>query len=186
MNKELLRKEMRTLRDSFSDEYTEDCSRKITAAFIESDIYKLSDTVMIYLSIGSEVRTDALLKKIFDDGKVCAVPVVKEGEIKISRLHKDSLLIRSAFGIPEPELPEYCGTGDVDTIVVPAIAYDARGYRIGYGGGYYDRLLNRIGTATTLVGFCYDKLIVDNINYQPHDKRVDIIISEKGIEVCDE
>ena len=179
MSKELLRKEMRALRDGFSDEYIEACSRKITAAFMESDIYKSSGAVMIYLSIGSEVRTDALLKKIFEDGKVCAVPVVRGKEIKISRFYKDGALVRSAFGIPEPEFPEYCGISGIDVIVIPALAYDARGYRIGYGGGYYDRLLSRVGSDIALVGFCYDKLIVDNIDYQPHDIKTEIVISDK-------
>jgi 5-formyltetrahydrofolate cyclo-ligase len=86
------------------------------------------------------------------------------------------------YGIPEPtaECPSYSPV-EADIIVIPGIAFDTCGGRVGYGKGYYDRTLHSLEGKGKLVGFCYDFQLLERIAGEPHDVRMDIIITERRI-----
>jgi len=102
----------------------------------------------------------------------------------ISILNDWADLSTGSYGILEPreELLGLKSTADVELCLVPGVAFDQIGNRIGYGGGYYDRLLDSINGRT--VGLAYSFQVLDEIPSEPHDKRVDIVVTEKGIIDC--
>ena len=85
-----------------------------------------------------------------------------------------------AYGIVEPQMGEPCGTEEIDLMIVPGVAFSADGRRLGRGKGYYDRYLSREGFRAYCIGVCYDCQLREDIPAEPHDKRVEVVISANG------
>jgi 5-formyltetrahydrofolate cyclo-ligase len=115
-------------------------------------------------------RAKTLVKKI-------ALPRVEEDKITFYELSSIKSLIRGRFGIMEP--PPYMQINEIDILVVPGIAFDKTGCRLGYGKGYYDRLLS--GKRTFSIGLAYSFQLLENLPYDRYDKRLDAIASEDGL-----
>lgn len=176
-----LRRKYSSLRASIPDELHREASEKIAEYFLESDIYKNADTVLMYLSINREVRTRALVDRILSDGKRLALPVCfDDGKMTFKYITSRESLVKGKFSAPEPDdtCEEYHG-GVPTVCVIPAIAFDRRGYRLGYGKGYYDRYLSRFDVVR--VGFSFDELLVDSLPHGRFDAACDAVITEKGV-----
>jgi 5-formyltetrahydrofolate cyclo-ligase len=144
-----------------------------------------SQTIMFYTSIKSEVYTHDMITEALISKKV-AIPVVDKvkDEISPSEIKDFSELSQGTFGILEPKkdfirkiLPE-----EIDLVIVPGIAFDIKGHRIGYGKGYYDRLLKK--TKAVKIGFAFELQIIDEVPKEAHDVPMDKIITEKRIIDC--
>ena len=138
--------------------------------------YKQAKCIMLYLSFGSEVDTWNLLDEAWSQGKQVVVPKVckyPKEIIGIEIKHKDQLEV-SFWGISEPIGNEAISPQNIDLIIVPALAFSSRGYRLGYGGGYYDRFLPQV--VAYKVGFCYPEFLMD-IPTEPWDQPVDLVIT---------
>jgi len=151
--------------------------------------YKQAKIIMLYLSYGSEVVTDFMIKEFLLDGKEVAVPIIlTPGDgimqaIKINSLEECSA--NKVYGIRQPEFDEnlIVDKKDVDLILVPGIVFDKKGYRIGYGKGYYDRWLE--GTdIEKRIGLAYEVQIVSELPKGQFDLPVGIIVTEKEIKNC--
>jgi 5-formyltetrahydrofolate cyclo-ligase len=147
--------------------------------------YKNAKTVLFYLSYGSEVVTDFMVKSAIADGKIVVVPAIKTvGDVKMQvvKISKLEDANQSVYGIRQPEInPDDIVAKDaVDLAFIPAIAFDVYGYRIGYGKGYYDRWLKHIPMHKT-VGLAYDCQITEKLPIGEHDLPVGVIITEKRI-----
>jgi 5-formyltetrahydrofolate cyclo-ligase len=158
-------------------------SNIITAAVRKIPLYEKAKTVMFYMSYGSEVITDAMIAQAFDDGKTVAVPAIDNPEagtmiaVKISRLED---AFQYVYGIRQPEImpEESVPKEDIDMVFVPGIAFDYKGYRTGYGKGYFDKWLKGIPIEKT-VGIAYDCQITDRVPTGKNDLPVGAIITEK-------
>ncbi len=179
--KTALRKKYSSLRASITDVDHHAFSSAIAENFLNSEEYKSAEAVLLYLSINREVRTRALVDRILKDGKKLALPVCfDEGRMTFRYVTDKSQLVKGKFSAPEPDIscPEY--EGGVSTVcVIPAIAFDKSGYRLGYGKGYYDRYLSRFDVVR--VGFCFSELFVDSLPHGRYDAACDLIITEKGV-----
>lgn len=151
----------------------------IADRFLNSEIFRNSDSVLIYVSYGSEIDTYGIIRRALADNKIVAVPCCSGGIMEFYKLNAVDDLVPGSFGIPtvdtENKLPFYaCGN---TVCVVPGLGFDEDGNRIGYGGGYYDRFLSdkSLGTAA----LCYEKCLVDHVPTERHDKTVDFIFTEK-------
>lgn len=106
--------------------------------------------------------------------------VTGEGEMEFARVDDEDDLVEGKFGIPEPAAD--APTSDIESIgalLLPGLAFDARGARVGYGGGYYDRALSRtFKYPPTMIGVCFDFQVVDEVPDEEHDVRVDWIITD--------
>lgn len=184
MDKKELRKQLKMKRHGLfscnSDKYSADMN--IFEQVIRSEYFKNAALVMTYVSVGDEPDTYNLINYCFETGKQVAVPRCKDmGNMDFYIIDNISSLKRSSYGIPEPEpaderLIKKCDTA---VFIVPGISFDCKGYRIGYGGGFYDRYLS--GTECIgSVGICYSELVIDAIPAQKYDIRVNSIITEKG------
>jgi len=154
----------------------------IQQAFIALPAFAEARIVALYSPVRGEVDTGEVVQAALKDGKVVLFPVVCGEDLRFVRVYDPSEMGKGAFGIDEP-----CLTGEVyapdeaNLIVIPGVAFDCSGKRIGFGKGYYDRALHHLEGKGKLVGFCYDFQLVDEIVAEPHDVAVDVIITEKRV-----
>jgi 5-formyltetrahydrofolate cyclo-ligase len=152
-------------------------SKRIQEFVINSKEFQPVKVVGAYFAFGSEVKTDLIIERARMLGKKIALPSVEEDKITFYELSSSKYLIRGRFGIMEP-VP-YKRVSKIDLLVVPGIAFDKKGYRLGYGKGYYDRLLS--GKRTFSIGLAYSFQLLENLPHDRYDKRLDAIASEDGI-----
>ena len=151
--------------------------------------YKQARVVHFYLAIKSEVITEDAVKSAILTGKDVVVPVMdkKHRRILLSGLNDyDKELAPTSHGIiePKPEFYKFVDLNDIDLMVLPGVAFDLNGHRLGYGAGYYDRLLRDADTRPFLVALAFEVQIVNKIPIGDHDVRMDKIITEKRIIDC--
>ncbi len=160
-------------------------SRRILAEILDLPSYGRSGVVLAYASFGSELTTDEFLRRVLEDGKVLLLPRVERdglGLYEVRDVARD--LAPGTWGIREPR-PDLCSVTDpgrTDFALIPGIAFDRTGRRLGYGGGFYDRLLagGRPGRPL-LVSGAFEVQMVDEVPVDPHDAPVDAVMTEKGI-----
>ncbi|KJU82129.1 5-formyltetrahydrofolate cyclo-ligase [Candidatus Magnetobacterium bavaricum] len=150
--------------------------------------FEEATTVMLYASFRSEPATLNIIEYAIDSGKLVALPKVdvQSRRLDVYEIRHMGELVSGCMGIPEPDVSQSRHI-DIerlslfDLIVTPGVAFDAYGGRLGYGGGFYDRLLASMHRRPLLVALAYVEQIVDNIPMQPHDMRVDMVITDDGI-----
>jgi 5-formyltetrahydrofolate cyclo-ligase len=195
ISKEKVRKKAVETRDSIDEESRQQKSEEIAKKILEADWFKEADIVLSYHAFRSEVEVDALNRAVLTQGKKLYLPktYVKEKQIRFFEITDLSKLKRGYQKIWEPtgEEPEFSfetvkeGQKKV-LMIMPGTAYDARGYRMGYGGGYYDRYLNAheaewkmIDFMTVFAAFSEQKMIL--IPGERCDVKPDVIVTEKEI-----
>ena len=146
-----------------------------------------SETVMVYVAKFPEVNTSRLIDSLLERGVRIVVPIIERAttSLRLSYLEDPSVLVESTFHVPEPvgnELPAHAE--DVDMVLIPVLAFDRRGNRLGYGAGYYDRFL-AANPDLRKVGLAYSCQEAGAIPADENDIRMDIIITEKDVIRCD-
>ena len=142
-----------------------------------------SGVVFTYISFKDEVDTSKLICCLIGIGKTVAVPVCKsDGIMEAYEIKGTDGLIKNRYGISEPDIHKsvLVPKNSIDTIIVPGLAFDKNGFRLGYGGGYYDRYLSEHPQCRTMA-VCHDLQIVDDLPAEEHDIRPDAIVSEEQI-----
>ena len=143
----------------------------------------------MYVDFDNEVRTKDMIKDCIDKGKRVVIPFIrsKDRAIILSEVKDiDKELEPSTFGILEPAKGYLRPVpyNEIDTVVVPGVAFDAKGGRLGYGGGYYDRLLINVNRKAHLIGLAFEFQILKEVPQQSHDIVLESIITEKRIINC--
>ena len=150
------------------------------ANFLEANI------ALLYMNSDNEVATRDIIKRSFDLNKIVVLPAfhMKKYEIKLMKVdHVDANLRPGPRGVAEPD-PSRCKTVPIDCIdiaIIPGIAFDEKGARIGMGTGFYDRLIPDLPITTRKVALTFEEQIIQQVPMEHHDKHVDIIISDKRI-----
>ena len=179
--KRALRARVLSQRDRLAPEARDAASRSIAAALAERADFRGARTVLLTLPFGSEWDTRPLLAEALAKGKAVAMP-----RVNLERRMLDTCVIRDpgvdvALGyrsIPEPRA--HCEVIDptaIDWALVPGVAFDAAGRRLGYGGGYYDRLLPLMRPDAPRIAGAFDVQIVERVPAAPHDLRVDTVVT---------
>ena len=146
--------------------------------------YRSAEAVLWYVSMPSELSTSAAIEAALAEGKRVAVPWCDGDDLGLWRLESVSELEPGTWGIPEPpparrgEPERLVAPGSIDLVVVPGLAFDRRGRRLGHGKGYYDRLLVR--SSAVRVGLCYDAQVFANVPAGPRDALMDWLVTERG------
>lgn len=150
--------------------------------------FRNSRTVMLYMALPQEVQTATILAAGRRQGKRVAVPVVKPCGLVAAELPVGQAEFQPGpFGIPEPAVsPATISPEDIDCVLVPGIAFDRRGARLGFGKGYYDRFLCRLPATTHVCGLAFSLQIVEHVPDMPHDVRMQSLVSEQGVLLCDD
>ncbi len=139
-------------------------------------------TVFAYLSFGSEVETHGLIKELLSMGKRVAIPVCdpQTHTMEAVEIGDITSLKPSTYGILEPDsTAKRVPKKEVDIVIVPGLAFDKERFRLGYGGGYYDRYLE--GFAGTSIGICFQDCLTDRLPRGEYDKPTDMVMTEKGL-----
>ncbi|MGF7184269.1 5-formyltetrahydrofolate cyclo-ligase [Desulfitispora alkaliphila] len=183
MKKEL-RKEIIRKRNSVGDEEILSKSHKIHNHLFELDGYKQAKVVMIYVDFRNEVTTKPVIQRALTDGKKVAIPVSKKETTTIipSELKSLSELTEGTWGILEPksEFMRPLEPEEIDVVIVPGVAFDQRGNRLGYGAGYYDRFFERV-LDTHRIALAFELQIVDDTYPAEHDVPMDMVITEERL-----
>jgi phosphoribosylglycinamide formyltransferase-1 len=184
LRKDILRKEIRKKRESLDQKEVLELSEKITQKVISLGEFEIAKTVLLYSSKGKEVFTKNLMQYALLEGKRLCLPVTLKEGLQIYEVDSLKELSPGAFGILEPlKLPEkLIEPEEIDFVLVPGIAFDKMGNRIGYGMGYYDSFLKKVRVPK--VGLLFEVQLLDSVPYEKHDVPVDILISEKQIIYC--
>ncbi len=156
--------------------------------------YGAARCVLWYVDTGTEVQTRVTmaqcLKGPSDIHRRVAVPYCARDELQLVWIQSLDELAPGRFGIQEPcvavrqAVERQVTASDLDLVLVPGVAFDRRGGRLGYGRGFYDRLLARIRPDATRVGLAFDCQVFDAIPQQPHDQRLDRVVTESTVYRC--
>ncbi len=182
MNKEEMRERVRARVADISGEKRSADDAAIYERVITLSEYENAEKVFVYIGVGNEISTEALIKKLLSDGKKVSVPLCRgKGEMDAVYIPSLSSLSPGRFGIPEPVA---CGIvaspEELDLIIVPGVAFGIDGTRLGRGGGYYDRFLNKAKNAAK-VALCREAALEETVPVEPHDEKVDFIVSERRV-----
>lgn len=191
-HKKALRRKILSLRDALpADE------RYRKSAVIQSRLFSLhefiaSRTVALFVSFGSEVLTEPIIRKALALGKVTALPVtdLARKRLTLSRIiDYDDDLVPGTWGIlePKPDRIRPVTSDELDLVITPGAVFERQGRRLGYGGGFYDGLLKSLTAGKPAIALAFALQIVDEVPFDPsHDQPVDMIITEEGIVDCRE
>jgi 5-formyltetrahydrofolate cyclo-ligase len=160
----------------------ETLSATIIENFRSLEIFKAARTVGAYMPMADEVDIFPLFQSL---DKIFFIPAFDEvsGSYRMARLTTE--LKKGRFGIPEPAVPAFAAEDALDIIIVPGVAFDRAGRRIGRGGGFYDRLLPQYSAVRA--GICFGFQYLESIPAEEHDVRMDFMVTESLIfKVCDE
>ena len=135
-----------------------------------------AERFFVYMSYSSEARTDKLIAALQAQGKKVYAPCVDGQEMTLIEIGEDFSL--SDMGIREPIGEAY--EGEMDVAVMPLLAVDEQGNRLGYGGGYYDRYLQKHPEVMT-IGYAYDTQVIEEVPSEPWDKKIQIIVTDKRV-----
>jgi 5-formyltetrahydrofolate cyclo-ligase len=183
------RKEFAEKRDLLSLNQIMDKSMKIKDSFISLKETRKAKKIMIYVSFKSEVRTREIILELLKRRKKVIVPVIdsKKNEINLSELKNfQKELVPNKLGIfqPSKEFFRPFKPKELDLIVVPGIAFDEKGTRIGFGKGYYDKFLSKIPKRIPVIALAFEEQIGKNLSCEKHDIPVHKIITEKRVIEC--
>ncbi|EQF22807.1 5-formyltetrahydrofolate cyclo-ligase [Clostridioides difficile CD160] len=184
MKKEFRKKVIESRKNKSAD-FVLNNSNLITEKLLQMKDIRNATNIMLYLDFNNEVQTDNLIQKLLSLKKIVSSPVtIKENHTliptQITDL-KDGLRI-GTYGIREPN--ETSPTIDIkalDVVIVPAVAYDIDCYRLGYGGGFYDRFLENLRKDAITIGIAFDFQIFNSIPKETHDAQLNYIVTETRI-----
>lgn len=185
MNKKEIRKNILNIRDNqnISDKNKNDL--EILKNVLSLEEVKNATTIMIFVSYKSEVDTHELIKEFIKRGKRVLVPIVDMSTktLLLSEIKNLNDLEVGSYGILEPKEDSLRikSPDCVDLCIMPGAVFDKKGNRIGYGGGFYDKLIPLFRKDTNLVAICYEFQIIDDVPCEEHDKKVNKIVTESEV-----
>lgn len=175
MDKKTLRKQIREQKQAMTPESIESASGKLVQMFLETELYKQAKTIYGYLPYNQEVRTEPILERALADGKKVAVPKVYGNDMKFIYLSDLKQVAPGYAGIPEPVADGPVGDDPTALVLMPGMAFDKEGHRIGYGGGFYDKFLAAEPDHPT-IALCYEFQMVAQLPTEEFDIPVDCVL----------
>ena len=175
MDKKELRRSIRERKRAMTEVEIVSRSAKLGVLFAQSEAYKAAKTIYGYLPYNQEVRTVPMLEQALRDGKRVAVPKVYGDEMKFLYLDDLTKVSKGYAGIPEPIADEPVADDKTALVLMPGLAFDPAGHRIGYGGGFYDKFLAAEPNHPTLA-LCYEFQMLPELHTEEHDIPVDTVL----------
>lgn len=188
VEKALIRKEALKKRDAIGGDI-----REAKDILIKDRLFSLPEIhqagiIFFFASFKSEVSTFPMIEEAYRLGKRIVLPRVdrKIKGLTLYEVKKLSELSPGCMEIPEPNLPEErrMDINDVDLIIMPGVAFDPKGNRVGYGAGFYDKLLSGLTKQTPLIAITYEEQVLASVPSEPHDIKVHKIVTDKRLLEC--
>lgn len=164
-------------------------NHKIHTLFLNSSHYQSATTILFYVSLPGEVDTHFLIQKALKSEKRVIVPITDRysRNLVLSEIKKFPCeLHRSTYGVmePHPDFYRYMSPSELDLIIMPGVAFDRHGHRIGFGGGYYDNFLKKVPASIPRIALAFQFQVLDTIPREIWDKKTQYLITEEGITDC--
>ena len=175
MDKKELRARIRDRKRAMTESQIDGKSAILGLKFRASALYREAKTIYGYLPYNQEVRTVPMLQQAIRDGKRVAVPKVFGDEMRFIYMDDLTAVGKGYAGIPEPVTDGPVADDPTALVLMPGLAFDAEGHRIGYGGGFYDRFLEKEPQHPT-IALCYDFQMLERLDTEEHDIPVDQVI----------
>ena len=169
---------MASLKRSFSKTILSGLSDKIITRIEECDLFRLAERVALYHALPDEAGTARLIERWYRE-KALYLPVVTGDDLRFLRYEGERSVSEGAYHILEPICGEEVDMREIDLIIVPGVAFDRQGNRLGRGKGYYDRFLSRYHGKN--IGVCYNICLKSLLPHGRYDKMVDILVTEKFV-----
>jgi len=141
-------------------------------------------TVMLFASFGSEVPTGAIGDRLRAEGHRTLYPFLSSGEIRVAEVSSGDDMIKSGYGPREPATRLPVPAEEIDVVLVPGLAFDRAGFRLGYGGGYFDRFLGHLPASAVLVGLAFHVQVIEMVLRGPGDRAVEIVVTDQETILC--
>ena len=183
MNKQQIRKMISEKKQNMTETEIRHLSGELTHAFCCLKEFADAECLFAYCSFNQEVRTDTIIRTALEQGKRVAVPKVLDDRLEFRYIRSEQDLETSPLGIPEPKdgLETADGREERILMLTPGLAFDRTGARIGYGKGLYDRYLSaHSGEKITMIALCYGFQLLEYIETEPFDKKVDRVLTPAG------
>jgi 5-formyltetrahydrofolate cyclo-ligase len=181
--KALLRKIIQVKRDKIPDKLRQELSRAVTEKFLSSPEYLAAGTILMFYPFRSETDITPAINSALKDNKKVVLPKIEQNRLQLYYINDTSSdLVSGYMGILEP-LEGHCikaSPRDIDLAVIPGVCFDKNMNRLGYGGGFYDRLVPGLPENVIKIAMCFDFQVLDSIAADIHDKKIDKIITEKN------
>lgn len=175
MDKRELRGSIRALKRQMTESEIIEKSSKLCACFTATDAYRNAKSLYGYMSYNQEVRTLPLLQQALRDGKRIAIPKCYGAEMRFIWMDDLTQVEKSSCGIPEPIADGPVANDPTALVLMPGMAFDREGHRIGYGGGYYDKFLAGEPNHPT-VALCFDFQVVEQLPVEEFDIPVELVL----------
>ena len=175
MDKKEIRGIVRTQKKAMSEAQINAASEKLGQLFRSCELYKQAKSIYFYLPYNQEVRTIPMVEAAFADGKAVAVPKCYGDEMRFIVIDSLDGIAPGYCNIPEPIFDEPIASDTTALVLMPGLAFDPQGHRIGYGGGFYDRFLSQEPEHPTLA-LCYDFQVFDHLDTEQFDIPVDCVL----------
>ena len=178
MDKKALRRMIGEKKRTLTPEDIARRSEILAERLYATEVYKRCNALYAYLSFNQEVRTDSIIERAWSDGKRVAVPKVMGDAMRFIWIDSfDALAPQGAYHIAEPIADGPVADDPTALILMPGLAFDPEGHRVGYGGGYYDRFLAQ-EPGHSLVALCYDFQLLKHLEVEAHDVPVDLVLTD--------
>lgn len=184
MTREEIRAAARKLREDASKIQAAEMSARICERIVKMNEYLKAKRVLCYSALPDEVQTGGLLREIMRSGRELYLPRTRGSALDIVRVTPESQLVPGAFGVMEPPTGELADISDMDLVLVPGVAFDRKGNRLGYGKGYFDRLLS--GCTCPVIGLAFEFQVFDHIPVREGDVPMDKVITGRNVYARDE
>lgn len=180
--KKYLRKRLLAQRAELSSALSVKWSQWAQMHFLGSQCYRASKKIALYAAKDREVDTRMIFDRAQAEKKIIAFPrIIGKGEMVFLKVESYEKMIPNQYGILEPRPDwEEIRIEELELILVPGVAFDRRGYRLGFGGGYYDRVLARLKPEVLSCGFAYSFQVLPSLPVDRHDQKVKRLITEQG------
>ncbi|MBY0754620.1 5-formyltetrahydrofolate cyclo-ligase [Clostridium sardiniense] len=184
--KKIIKKETRKniikQRDELDITVKEAMDNNIIEKLMMNETYKSARGIFIYIGFGSEINTKIIIREALNSGKEVYVPKVIKKDMILIKIDSLENLVTSSYGILEPIGDKSnLDVNKLELIVMPGVAFDKSGNRLGYGGGYYDKFLEQNKIECKKIALSYDFQVLEKLEVEEHDIKVDLIITENQI-----
>lgn len=168
-----LRKAIRILKASYSPDELQAMSRSVIDRLLLTPLYQQADTILLYHSLSDEVCTHTLIFEACQTKRVL-LPTVVGDELELHLYSPTTTVHEGSYSIIESDGPLFTDYDTIDLAIIPGMAFDCAGNRLGRGKGYYDRLLPNLHCP--LIGICFPFQFLDSIPVEAHDRKVDLVL----------
>jgi 5-formyltetrahydrofolate cyclo-ligase len=182
--KATIRDKMRLLRRAIPPEERTLLARRVEDRLFPLDEVRASRAVLFFYSFGSEVATRGIGEHLLANGKRVLLPYLTPQGMEAAEVFPGDPLLSTEYGPREPSRRIPLAPADVDLVITPGLAFDRRGFRLGYGGGHYDRYLTRLRPDTFRIGIAFSIQLIDRVPDEPSDQKVYLVVTDTEVVDC--